>query len=90
MFLRKTIEAVKDERSKMREHVAKQAREIVVLDNKLAEKVTADSQELQKTKDTLFKTKNALRLREAQVLALEEELRRQTQQQTPREKGPEG
>ena len=90
VFLRKTIEAVKDERSKMREHVAKQAREIVVLDNQLAEKVTADGQELQKTKDTLFKTKNALRLREAQVLALEEELRRQTQQQAPREKGPEG
>ena len=79
VFLRKTIEAVKDERNQIREHVAKQAREIVVLDSRLSDKSAGDNSSLETMKAELFKTKNALRLRETQVLALEEELRRRTQ-----------
>ena len=79
VFLRKTIEAVKDERNQMREHIARQAREIVVLDARLSDKASADNADLEATKADLFKTKNALRLRETQVIALEEELRRRTQ-----------
>jgi len=78
IFLRKTIEAIKDERAQMREHIAKQAREIVVLDSKVHDKFVVDNQELENTKADLFKTKNALRLRETQIIALEEELRRRT------------
>jgi len=78
IFLRKTIEAIKDERAQMREHIAKQAREIVVLDSKVHDKSVVDNQELENTKADLFKTKNALRLRETQIIALEEELRRRT------------
>lgn len=78
IFLRKTIEAIKDERAQMREHIAKQAREIVVLDSKVHDKFVMDNQELENTKADLFKTKNALRLRETQIIALEEELRRRT------------
>ena len=79
VFLRKTIEAVKDERDQMREHIAKQARELVVLDSRLTDKAAADNADLEATKADLFKVKNALRLRETQVMALEEELRRRTQ-----------
>jgi hypothetical protein len=78
VFLRKTIEAIKDERAQMREHVAKQAREIVVLDNRLSDKAGKDNEELDTARADLFKTKNALRLRETQLIALEEELRRRT------------
>ena len=88
VFLRKTVEAIKDERNQMREHVSKQAREIVVLDNKLSEKATQDAQELEEVQSALFKTKNALRLRETQIIALEDELRRRTQSNAQeREKG---
>jgi len=79
VFLRKTIEAVKDERDQMREHIAKQAREIVLLDSRLSDKAAADNADLEATKAHLFKVQNALRLRETQVMALEEELRRRTQ-----------
>jgi hypothetical protein len=79
VFLRKTIDAIKDERAQMREHVAKQARELVVLDGKLADKSMVENEELESTKSNLFKVKNSLRLREAEVLALEEELKRQRQ-----------